>query len=98
LDDLPLDQDSWYRGPLKFVLQILKISILGGSIPKCGLKLANDDLAINAKVGIASIGCGVLIELFWIVQRRNTGRTCITINIEAFWQCWQFVGFLVLVA
>ncbi len=47
--------------PLEFVLQVLEVRFLGGSIAKVGLQATDDDVSLYAKVWISSLGSGVLI-------------------------------------
>jgi len=59
LDNLPLDQYGGRKGPLKFVLQILEVSVLGGGMAKGGLEVVDDNLSLDAKMGIASHSPGI---------------------------------------
>jgi len=84
LDNLPLDRYGWKCRPLEFILQILEIGTLCGCIPEGGLKATNDNLPVDAKMGVAGRAAGMQLEMGMIVERRNTGCTNITVNVEAF--------------
>jgi len=62
LDDLPLDRYRWCCHPLEFVLQILEVSTLGGCVSQGSLEAANNNLSIDAKVGVTGFGAGIQLE------------------------------------
>jgi len=69
---------------LEFVLQILEIGALGTCIPKGSLEVANNNLSINAKIGIAGFRTGIQLDLGGIVEGWNAGCSGITVNVETF--------------
>jgi len=50
---------------LKFVLQVLEVLPLCGSITKSGLQSADDDLSLYTEVGVACVSVGILVDLIW---------------------------------
>lgn len=61
LYDVPVNSCQRGHCPLKFFLQVMKVLILHGSIVKGSLQLADDNLPMYAKMGVASVSTRILV-------------------------------------
>ncbi len=76
----------------------MEIFALCGSVAKSCLQSVDNNLPVDAQMGIAGVSAGILVELLWVVQWWEVGSACIAVDVESLWKHKRFVRFRILVA